>query len=110
MPVPMSARRANFPGSAPDVNALGPPLNDVEVPSPQALAPFESCDSIARPGGQRMPNVRAWDPVSSFLQAASRLLVGSVSAHGALSQQSVSLLRLKTVASRNVGWHVHTGA
>jgi hypothetical protein len=41
MPVPMSARRANFPGSAPDVNALGPPLNDVEVPSPQALAPFE---------------------------------------------------------------------
>jgi WhiB family redox-sensing transcriptional regulator len=50
MPVPMSARRANFPGSAPDVNALGPPLNDVEVPSPQALAPFESCDSIARPG------------------------------------------------------------
>jgi len=32
MPVPMSARRANFRASAPDVNALGPPLNDVEVP------------------------------------------------------------------------------
>jgi hypothetical protein len=96
MPVPMSGRRANFPGSTPVVNALGPRQNDVEVPPPTPLHRLRVATRLLTQGGQRTPSVGVWDPVSSFLQAASVSLVGSVSAHGALPQQGVSLLRLKT--------------
>ncbi len=38
-----------------------------------------------------MQRVGVWDPISSFLQAPSGSLVRRVSAHGVLSQKSVSL-------------------
>ena len=95
MSVLMSGRRANSLGSTQAANANRPRDHELEVLAQVAVRPFESCDSVARPGDQQVQRAGVWDPTSSFLQAASRSFERSKSAHDVLSQTSASLPRLE---------------
>ncbi len=60
MPVPMSGRRANFPGSTPHANALGSRHNRVEVLPQPTLQSFDSYDSVASPGRPALSAKTCW--------------------------------------------------